>query len=84
MNSWGGVVDCLQACVKYAESESPPCQHSAEVSPITRKYRQTSVCVSVCGGLCASVSLISASVYQTEALQTAATYSPVIRALAET
>lgn len=34
-----GLPDSLQTCVKYAESESPPCQHSSEGVPITRKYR---------------------------------------------
>lgn len=34
-----GALDSSQAHVKYAESESPPCQRGAEVSPVTRKRR---------------------------------------------
>lgn len=72
-SSWG---ERWTACrlVWGMQSKSPPCQHSAEVSPVTRKYRTrltgiyacedvcVSMCVYICGGLCASVNLIQASV----------------------
>lgn len=43
-------MDSLQGCVKYAESESSPCQHSGEVFPITERWRtfQMAICVHIC------------------------------------